>query len=529
MGASTSHTMEADLDSRINAYADAYSKLKENNASPEILEREMLTRFLHINLDRFSDLSPTPLQQLAVINLICLRAFKYERYKYVQNIIQGFIGDITRFTGLEMGDNFDEEDEEDFLERKNMAKQNLRNTELLLFKLIQSVVRVQAVILNSFEEIIHEVFSEKGVALYKGIYDKLEFSSNFWRSVIETFIKQEVTKAYNRIVTKAKYSYARSKKSISINFSFDYVLDEIRKDELLQRKKKKHAFYIETDVQEFELKRIRQVVYDFLKENMDIFLLDNSSQNDLNHIIQIVCFDQAAADYKRLAIDEVLHTMQWEDMQRQCKIKLSCEDDLEHVKEELLACALGAAMAYDTIKKDFINAINVFSTKNMQIFSQEDIEHVQELVTYFEPETLNLAFRYMIEHYFYNLLKRKSMDKKDKVEIRASYKRRVGKDALEELFQWGLTRIQKNKIFKNDTTRAEMFEFRCVDYETLEKLYDILQMENYQREKMDDVWLNAERKVEFYVIIRLDLLTKTTTDIKRGISEILYKYGIMVA
>ena len=74
-----------------------------------------------------------------------------------------------------------------------------------------------------------------------------------------------------------------------------------------------------------------------------------------------------------------------------------------------------------------------------------------------------------------------------------------------------------------------MFEFRCVDYETLEKLYDILQMENYQREKMDDVWLNAERKVEFYVIIRLDLLTKTTTDIKRGISEILYKYGIMVA
>ncbi len=508
---------------RIDAYADKYLSLKENNASQDFLEREMLLEFVKVNQGHFSDLSENFLQQTSIVNIICLRSFKFERFKYIQNIIQGFTADVARYASLAPGE------EEDFDDKRAGAVNRLLVSDDLLAKLVQAVIRVQAVILNAFEEIIISIFGKRVEGVYREICDRVEFSAAFWRTTIDTFIRKVTDKAYERIVAKSRFSYSRTKTTVVLNFPFDNILTEIKREELQWQRHKDQSYYVETNVHEFELKRIKQIVSEHMASTKHLFLPDTASSEELTQVTAIVCLDQAALDYKRLAVDEVLDDMNWEEVSKLPMNKLALKESLDQVKEQLLASALGAAMAYDTISKDFNAAVNVFSVKNMSIFQPDELETIFSSIRLFTPSAIYNTYMYMLEAYFMNLLKRKSADKKDKIDIRKTHRRRITEDMLDELYSIGLSRIQKNKLFRPDNTSPGMLEFVCLSKETLKQGFGLLQIEPYVQEKLLEAWANAGFKIDFFVIIKLGAILRSTPDLKRGLAEILYKYGIMAA
>ena len=502
---------------RFAAYARKLQELKEGNISDEFLHRELLVEFLRINAGNLTDLPPNSLQQVGVVNLLCQRAFRHPKYKNVDNIIQSLVADVARLQGTDP-----REDPDLHLKRFGYAL----NSELLLLRVLQSVVRVQADVAGTFRDNIRSLYGENGTRSFDEFYANTEFSPNFWRTVIEHFVKKKLGEAYDDVIRKAKYNYSRTPKSVRINFQFDLILEELSREGLQRQRSDKLRPYIQTEVVEFEYKRIRQAVTCFLMENRDFYLENEAPDSDAQPIIEMVCFDLSAAEYKQAALAQAMRSVEWEDIvNNEEQLLLEAFDT---IKGKLLAAALGVSIAYSTIRRDFIEAVNIFSTKNMQIYDARDIEHTAELIRYFNQDALEATLLYMLESYFFNILRRKCMDKKEKIKIQSVHKKRIDLETLEQLYHYGLSRIQKNKIFMPDTYNPDMLEFRMVRYEDLERFYDFLQMPRYLRERMQEVWEGAANKIAFYVIIDLAMLTRTSTDIKRGLTEILYKYGIVV-
>jgi len=515
------------MELRFSAYLNRFAALKQSNAANEFMERELLSCFVQVNQARMSDLPQVGMQQNAAINLICTQAFRFGRYKYIQNILQGFLADLSRLYGILESDRDEDEDEDDLAERLRHAKANLLGSETLMLKLVQGVYRVQTVVYNTFKDVALELFGDTGVAGVQEMYERVELGANFWRVAIDNFVKKRILAAYNRLIAKSRFSYKRTDKRITLVFFFDHLLEEVRKGELVNRRRKSFHYYVETDIQEFEYKRIKQVLAEYLQENRQLFLDDSEPKAAVEHVLEIVCFDPSAADYKRLMVDEAIHTMAWETAGGATRDVISQADQLEFIRKQLLASALGVALAYHAVRADLVNAVQVFSTKNMQIFSQADIDEIGRQVAYFRPDLLKKAFWVLLERYFENFLKRKGIDKKDKVEVKQHRRKRLDDETLEELYASGLSRIHKNKLLRKDATRPGMLEFVYGDFETVSKVGRMLQMPGFLTEKLKDSWVNATEKIEFFVIIRLDLLTKSTVDIKKALGEILYKYGIV--
>lgn len=502
---------------RFDTYFRKLQDLREGNISDEFLHRELLLEFLRINAHQLTDLPEKAMQQVGVVNMICQRAFKHSKYKNIDNIIQSFVTDINRLMSTDK-----REEPELYEKRFGFAY----NSEILLLRVLQSVVRIQADVSGAFRDIILGIYGESGTRKFDEIYYSSEFSPNFWRAIIEYFVKKKLGVAYEEVTRKAKYNYSRTPKTVRINFQFDLILEELKREGVERKRSDKLKPFIQTDVVEFEYKRIRQLVSNFLLENRDFFLEDDIPDEEAAPIIDMVCFDLSAAEYKRAAVDQAMRTVDWEDIVTNEEQKLL--DQFDTIKGKLLAAALGVSIAYKTMQQDFIEAVNIFSTKNMQIYEAKDIEQTGKLIRFFDQDALEATLLFMLESYFFNILRRKCLDKKEKIKIQSVHKKRIDVDMLEALYHFGLTRIQKNKIFMPDTYNPDMFEFRMIEYETLEKLYDFLQLPRHLRKRIDEVWESAAHKIAFYVIIDLAMISRTSTDIKRGLTEILYKYGIVV-
>ena len=497
-------------------YLKRLNELREGNTAPEYVDREILLEFLRVNEPLFSDFPKREMQQVAVVDLICLRSFKFNKYKYFQNILQGFLTGLGTFSKTNK--------EEDPRQYDRIVKYLLDSEELLV-KCLQAVIRVKVNVLGLVRDVMANLYTEEGAKAYDQMVEDQEFSQNLWRAIIEDFIKQKTLWAYDNIIDKSKYRYSRSKKYISITFSYDHLLEELRNETTAARLRKKHMFYFETDVQEFEYKRSRQAVHDFLLENMEYYLDSDVPESAVESIVQIIGYDESVNEYKKIKLSRVMGTKKesWSEAEKAFRSK----SRQEQLQEQILAAALGASMAFDTIHKDFMLAVNVFSTKNLGIYEVHDIERISRTIRFFILDGINQTMRFMLEKFFFILIKNKSMDKKEKVEVKMRHKRRVELQAMEELGKDGVTKIQRKKLFVQDPSHPGMCEFIAQNRQQLEKAYKLLQISPYMQAKINYYYENPLWKIEFIVAINLDLLAKQTMNLKKGLSEILYKYGII--
>ena len=167
--------------SRFSSYCRRMQELREGNISDEYLNRELLVDFLRINSDMISDLPKNTMQQIGVVNLVCQRAFKHSKYSNLDNIVQSFVTDVSRMMST------NPKEEPDLFEKRFGFAYN---AELLLLRLLQSVIRVQADVVGSFRDIIASIYGKTGVEKFDEFYRGMEFSPHVLEIDYRVFCKE---------------------------------------------------------------------------------------------------------------------------------------------------------------------------------------------------------------------------------------------------------------------------------------------------------------------------------------------------
>lgn len=505
---------------RFERYLDKFRQLKERKITWELLQRELLLEFINVNSDRISDFPDNPMQQVTIVNVLFHGTMEHPAREFVARIVESFVSDLTRY-GQAKGKDQDQA----FLEK---LLNNLISSEAILIKCIQGVIYVVASVIETCGQVIVNIYGHNSFEAYKDIVERHDLSSNFWRAIFEFYVKQQMVDAYESIVRKSKFTYSKTATTLSIHFYFDHVLDEVNTEMDLEEDIDDWT-YVEKTVQEYEYKRLRKIVSEYLNEHKDILMDELSGSRDIGHIVDIICVDQAASQFKEKHLDEVQASLRWETGNPFSKEKLLEKHSFELLKEQILASAVGAAVAFATMLRDFISAINVFSSKDMDIIDIRDTEVIKSLVRTFDVDALERSLYYLLETYFFNSLKRKGLDKKDKIEVKVVRKRRVPRSKVEDLFDHGLTKIRKNRLWRDDPVRPKMLEFKSPTVTDLLERFKATLIEGELNQRIVKLWKTALPKVEFRVVINTKLVSRSTTNLKKGLSEILYKYGILAA
>lgn len=132
----------------------------------------------------------------------------------------------------------------------------------------------------------------------------------------------------------------------------------------------------------------------------------------------------------------------------------------------------------------------------------------------------------LLEVQFVSELRTRAGDDLGKMHMRTLRERRTSTSAVEALFDQGLTRIRRNKLWEQDPHREDMLLFKPQSASELDALLNILQVEPLLEREVRRLWVEAPFKVEFGVFLSLDLLARSTTNLNQRLAEVLGRFGI---
>jgi hypothetical protein len=416
-------------------------------------------------------------------------------------------------------------------EVRDKARRSLEVSETLLVTALQAVINVLQVTTFTFRDVLESLYDRSALKTFEELLDKQDYSDALWRLALEHFIDRRVTEAYELIIKKGRFGTSKVKTGICLQFFFDHVLEELKREPPRQAEEEPKALVVQSEdaTSDYEYKRIKRYVLDLLQENRALLLDDDAGDRELEQVAMIVCYDRVAEEYKELVVGDLLNARSWDSddlFASAAQGNGPGPDQHELVQERLLAAALGASVALSTVIKDFLSGVGVFSTKNLQVFGPDHVKTIRALYMPSDSAAVERTFLYMADRYFQHILECRASDKKKKVSVKPALRRRVSGRAVDGLVAKGLTKIQKNKLFRPDPVRAGMMEFKAPDANSLAELMNVLQVRKEVQNGLIGLWKRAEFKSLYFVIINTVLISRTNTDLKRALSEILYKFGI---
>lgn len=487
------HTPE-ERESRISGYLKKLKALKERSSLREVTERELLLEFIRINHSNINEFPMLKTQQNGIINLVCHRASGHPGAEYIKKIIAGFVSTLTRYekaTGA--GD-------------KEQAKQllvDLGNTETLVIKCIQGVVYASSLTADNFEEVFIRHFGAESIDRYNKLLENNEMDEGFWRALIDTFVATPMKEAFQEMVANEKYTISKEKSLLIIRFNFDDVLERLKQTSQEIQKTRVQS-YFERNFKEPEYRQTHKLVKQYLEEHKDI-VAKGGSEEDVSYISRLVCIDTVGLDYK----DEALRRNEGEGQE---------EAQWTFLKEQVLASAAGAAISVDTVRDDFVRAL--------RIFRPNEIEIIKTMVRYFDIGSLQRLLLYLLEAYFLQILTERAEGEGSKVRVRSVRQRRVSERLVNSLAESGLNKIRKNKLFGADRSKPGVLLFKPRTVRELRSIIQVLQIEPQLAARIGRVWEAASFKVDILIVLNLGLISRTTTNIKARLAEILGKFDI---
>jgi len=111
-----------------------------------------------------------------------------------------------------------------------------------------------------------------------------------------------------------------------------------------------------------------------------------------------------------------------------------------------------------------------------------------------------------------------------KIQVRSGRARRVAEETVDGLK--GMSKIRKKQLFANDVTREGTLLFKPKTVKQLVGTMDMLSLEPELQGALKDLWTKAIFRVDIMVLLNLELIAKTTTNLRVRLTEILEKYGI---
>lgn len=496
---------------RLEAYLKKLSALKERKSLREVVEREVLLEFITLNHTRINEFPLLTNQQQSVIHLLTHRSKEHPGYEFIQKMIGNFLVLLNHY-----GKALSTEDKES----QERLLVPLLNTEKLLIKCVQGVVYGTALLTDNFEEIVIRYFGAEAVKTFNEVVEHYELGVVFWREMLDRFITRQITEAYDDIIEQERYALSSEQKRIVIRFAFDDVLAKLQStDQGIEKTRVQSAY--ERNRTEPESSETVKAVYDMLHSSPNYLDRKHTSTEDMRFISHLACIDPACQEYRDSARERAAKGQEvapMEDPDHQAERE---EAGYKFLVEQVMALAFGATISVDIIKSDFLRVVRDYHTC--------DMDTVRTYVDHFGIDPLRRTFFYLLESAFLDHLRRKSEEWGGKVSVATSRRRRSSVQAVNALAEAGLNRIRKGRIWEPDPSDESMLLFRARTAKELVETARTMQFEEQLLRRILHLWESAPFKVEFWLIINLQLIAKATKNVKGKLSEILSAFGVLKA
>ncbi len=491
---------------RITVYADKLAQLKARSALREVMERELLLEFIRTNRGAINEFPMLETQQNSIINLLCQRSGDHPAYEYVRKLTGSFIVLLTHYAKAKDGPD---------RERAEQLRVQLDNTEALLIKCLQGVVYALGLITDNFEELVLRYFGSQGLEKYNALIQQMELDQNFWRAFIERFVASQVKAAYEDIQANERYTLTREGQQLFIRYAFDDILARLNPtNAAIEKTRIQSAF--ERSAGDPEEQKTQKVVLSCLNKGLAFMPEGVLSRADVEFVARIVCIDEAMRELR----DRYLQHLWAARNPGEAGGEAPATDPraLQFQVDQAVAEGVGAVIAVGVTRENFAQALNAFAPAAA--------ESIKALMGVFDFESLERVFFYLLENQFLHLLRDLAAPEGGKVLVRSLRLRRIAQQEVEALFAKGLTKIRKAKIWTQDQARPEMLVFRQRTGRELAATMTLLQMEEPLSLAALALWEAAGLKVEAVAQVDLEMVARTSTNMRVRLAEILARFGI---
>ena len=489
---------------RLAAYVACLAATKDRRAVREVVEREVLLCLIRTNSDRINEYPLLETQQRSIIEILAARGAVDPLHEHIRKLVAEFVAQLGQFAkpgGADSG----------------QLRIGLVNTETLLLKCVQGVVYTTALCTDNFIETLVRAYGEEALGPSDAITESTELDEQFWRKHFAHFVAGLVDEAYDAIMGQEAFSLTKERSLLVIRYPFDALLERLcRTPKPLDKTRVQTLFEFET--RDFASRKARKLVHDILL-GMAARPGYPFAQGDIDFISQIVCIDPAAKEMERMQTLLLSGGMPGADGEaaEAPPAEVNAEQ-VQFLRDQVLGMACSVAITLNLLREDFLRALDGFSPKETAI--------VRRTLGDFSLPCLGKALQSLLEFQFVTLLRRRAGEDMGKIHIRTRKERRTSVAAVETLFDSGLTRIRRNKLWQQDPGRANMLLFRPQTATELESLLHLLQIEPQLAREIGALWTDASFRVEFALYISLDLLARSTTNLNQRLAELLARFGI---
>ena len=489
---------------RLAAYVACLAATKDRRAVREVLEREVLLCLIRTNSDRINEYPLLETQQRSIIEILAARGAVDPLHEHIRKLVAEFVAQLGQYAkpgGADSG----------------QLRIGLVNTETLLLKCVQGVVYTTALCTDNFIETLVRAYGEEALGPSDAITESTELDEQFWRKHFAHFVAGLVDEAYDAIMGQEAFSLTKERSLLVIRYPFDALLERLcRTPKPLDKTRVQTLFEFET--RDFASRKARKLVHDILL-GMAARPGYPFAQGDIDFISQIVCIDPAAKEMERMQTLLLSGGMPGADGEAAevPPAEVNAEQ-VQFLRDQVLGMACSVAITLNLLREDFLRALDGFSPKETAI--------VRRTLGDFSLPCLGKALQSLLEFQFVTLLRRRAGEDMGKIHIRTRKERRTSVAAVETLFDSGLTRIRRNKLWQQDPGRANMLLFRPQTATELESLLHLLQIEPQLAREIGSLWTDASFRVEFALYISLDLLARSTTNLNQRLAELLARFGI---
>lgn len=486
------------FDQRLESYAATLRDLKERRAVREITERELLHQLIRINAPRINELPLLENLQQGITDIVTTRGTIDPLHSFVAETLHSGITALNRYTT--QGPDGPDAD---------ALRLEISNSETMLLKSIQGVVYATGLCMDNFTETLLRAYGEKAIAASDAILREVPLGEEFWRRHFEHYIAGLVRKAYDSIIEDEGFNIAKERSVLVIRYPFDALLSHLCLTPAPEQKSRIQTLF-EGEARDFGTRKARKLVQNLLRSLSDkpgFTFADDA----IDFISQIVCIDPAAVELDRL------QTLLISGGVHPDGSKVTAAE-VQFVRDQVLCMACSVGLTLNILRTDFLSALGTLPAG--------DLAMLRRTLGDFSLPRIGRTLQALLEVQFMSELRSRAGDDLGKMHLRKKRTRRTSVSAVEALFDHGLTRIRRNKLWEQDPQRSEMLLFRPQTSAELESLLTILQAEPLLDREVRRLWVEAPFKVEFGVFISLDLLARSTTNLNQRLAEVLGRFGI---
>jgi len=506
MSASTSESGSPQLDKhqRLAAYQQKLRALKERSALREVMERELLLEFIRVNHGNISEYPLLKAQQASVIELLCARA-GHPGYEYIHKEIAGFIVLLGHYEkAVRAGDTG----------RADELRTGLVNTESMLIKCVQGIVYAMALITDNFEEIVLRYFGQDALREYSVLIEQHELDERFWRAFVQQFIAKRVADAHRAILDGERFSVTKEKSFLVIRFLFDDILAGLNPTNQVIEKTRIQKSFIASRT-EFEGRRRVKLLQSVLSRGVSgLSQAADIGDGEILQAARVTCIDPVSEIFEKLYEKRALARASGDGPGGEERNREQTE--FKFLVDQVVAVGLGAAIAIGRTSDHFYHAL--------EEFVPDQIEAIRPLARDFSIPTLEKLLFFLLENHTIHILAETGREEGGKIQVRSGRARRVSVAAVDGLP--GMSKIRKTQLFANDATRQGTLLFKAKTGKQLAAAMDMLNLEPELKESVASLWGEAIFRVDIMVLINLEQVARTTTNLKAKLADILQRYGV---